>query len=108
MKSSYYVHVGSGAVLQDPTVFSWEFEIEATEDQAAELREWFEELQSAEMKTAQRATTPILLYHFDAENDVYDGLLIEIYRRIYELGNEKTRTHIESMNILDKKGLHSK
>ena len=107
MKSSYYIQVSGGEIVQDPSVNNWEFEVIATEDEIDELRERFHELQEAEVKTARRSATPILLYHFDAENDIYDEILIGIYQHIHSIGTDKTRKHIESMNIINKEGLHS-
>lgn len=99
-KKTYYVTVGSGEIVQDPTVTSFEFEIEATDDELNKLQELFEDTAEAELSTARRAMTPYVEYSFDKENDLYDFKLREIYQMLHALGSQRTREHIESMHVL--------
>jgi len=99
-KKTYYVTVGSGEILQDPTVAAFEFEIQATDDELHKLQELFEDTAEAELSTALRGITPYLEYSYDKENDLYDYKLREIYQMLHALGSQRTREHIESMHVL--------
>ncbi|WP_409345818.1 hypothetical protein [Paenibacillus sp. MBLB4367] len=100
-KTTYYVSVGSGQILQDESAAAFEFEIQATDDELNKLQELFEETAEAEISTARRGVTPYLEYSFDKENDLYDYNLREIYRMLHDLGTPETREHIESMHVLN-------
>lgn len=99
-KTTYYVSVGSGDILQDPKAASFEFEIRATPEELNELEELFEERAEASYGTARRAVIPYVEYHHDKENDAYDRSMRDIYLLLHRLGTPETRRHIESMNIL--------
>ncbi|WP_426452398.1 hypothetical protein ACP26L_10090 [Paenibacillus sp. S-38] len=101
-KKTYYIAVGSGEILEPAdSTGNFEFEIQATDEEIDQLAELFEDQDDAEGDTAVRAVIPYRLYHKDKENDVYDANLEEIYRMLHKLGTPETRSHIESMNILD-------
>jgi hypothetical protein len=101
-KKTYYVSVGGGEILEPSNMLgNYELEIEATEEEIDLLSELFEESEEAGQDTAARAIIPYRLYHNDKENDAYDDNLIEIYRKLHELGTEETKRHIESMGILN-------
>jgi hypothetical protein len=100
-KKTYYVAVGSGEVLENKgDVANYEFEIQATDEELDKLQELFERTDNAAQGTLVRGATPYKEYSFDKENDQYDDDLQDIYRMLHDLGNEATRKHIESMNIL--------
>lgn len=99
-KKTYYVSVGPGEIVDSQEEISFEFEVLATDEEIDKLQQLFEERDKADLRTHVRAEIPYKEYHFDKENDLYDYELREIYKLIHELGNEKTRQHIESMNIL--------
>jgi hypothetical protein len=96
-KKTYYVSVQSGEMWEDPTIATYEFIIEATEQQAGELQELFEKAHEKDGDTFIRSHTPYIGFHDDKENYQYDLSLKEIYTKIHELGNETSRRHIESM-----------
>jgi hypothetical protein len=100
-KTKYYVSVQAHSILADQGAAAYELEILATNREVAQLQELFENDGDAEDATFFRGMTPGLPYHIDDANDSYDYYLIEIYKKIYELGTTETRTHIESMNILN-------
>jgi hypothetical protein len=100
-RKTYYVAVGSGEIHEDKTVASYEFEIEATEEEAEQLSELFETTNSASHHSFWRSHTPYVPYHHDAENDAYDEALKAVYKKIHELGKPATKNHIETMNILE-------
>jgi hypothetical protein len=100
-RKTYYITVGSGEINEDQSASSYEFKIEATEEEAEQLSELFEGANSASHHSFWRAHTPFIQYHHDAENDEYDQSLKEIYRKIHELGDSEAKSHIQSMGILD-------
>jgi hypothetical protein len=99
-KKVYYVEVATGEISQSATSSSWNFRIEATDDEIIKLREYFDQNYSTEVQNFLRAHIPYVEYHHDSGNDAYDKALKEIYGMLYELGDEEAKSHIESMGIL--------
>ncbi len=99
-KKTYYVSVQANSVLEEQGAAAFEFEIEATPEEVAELSELFEQKLGVEDANFWRAHTPYLQYHDDQENDEYDYFLREIYRMLHKLGTKETREHIERMGVL--------
>lgn len=99
-KKTYYITLGTGEITQSRTDSSWNFKIEATDDEIIALREHFDQNYSTEWQNFFRAHTPYVQYHHDRENDAYDETTKKIYGMIYDLGDEEARKHIESMGIL--------
>lgn len=102
----YYMDIQSGKISVDPLEEGGHFIIEANDSEYEELKTIANELYANDMKTYVRSHIPFLEYHFDKENDLYDQTLIKLYQKLYELGNEETKHHIKSMNILGKKELN--
>lgn len=99
-KSTYYVSVQAGTVVEEEGATSFEFVIQATPKEIDKLQYLFEEMDEAEDDTFTRAFTPAIPYHQDAPNDEYDESLKRVYKHIYELGNDQTRHQIEQMGVL--------
>lgn len=99
-KIKYYVSVQAKSILSEQGAAAYELEILATEREVAQLQELFDYEEEAENATFFRGMAPGVPYHVDDENDAYDDSLVEIYKKIYELGTVETRSHIEGMNIL--------
>lgn len=99
-KKKLYVTVETGEILEDQTAATYQFVIEANEQERRKLEELFEIAHDAEMNTILPAMTLAVAYHDDPENHEYDGALMNIYKELHQLGTEETRQHIESMNIL--------
>lgn len=92
-KTRYYVKVETGEILRDKTASEWEFEIEATEDEAKRLRMLLE--------NANAASDGSFLNAFSkGKNNRYDEVLPEIYQVIHDLGDEDAKNIIDSMDIL--------
>jgi hypothetical protein len=100
-RKKYYVTVGSGEIHEDQTASSYEYIIEATEEEAEQLSELFETANSASYHSFWRSHTPYIQYHHDGENDQYDDALKTIYQKIHELGNQEAKKHIETIGMLD-------
>ncbi|RBW68986.1 hypothetical protein [Bacillus taeanensis] len=101
-KKRYYVRVGSGEILEDQHASPYEFEIDATEEEAAQLAELFDKASAENMSDWYKVTHPIS--GKDVESKHYDQTLQEVYRFIRDHGTEKTRNHIESMKIIEQLG----
>jgi hypothetical protein len=100
MKKTYYVSVGSAEISQSATSSPWEFKIEATDDEIIRLREYFDQNYSTDWQSFWRAHVPFMEYHHDRQNDAYDRTMTNVYKMIYDLGDEEAKKHIESMGIL--------
>jgi hypothetical protein len=98
-KTTYYVAVGAGQILEDPEAASFEFAIRANEDEVNQLLVLFEELQDSDEDNALHFSGSPTVSD-DPGNATYDALFKDIYRMLHELGTDETRKHIESMNIL--------
>lgn len=101
-KSKYYVSLSSKTVLPEQGTSAYEWEVEATDEEAAELRNLLENLEETEHATHFRAMTPGVPYHMDRENDEYDARLKQIYSVIRKLGTPATQRGIaEVMQSLE-------
>jgi hypothetical protein len=100
-KKTYYVSVQAGTVMHNIGDSSFEFEIQATEDDIEQLSELFEESMEADHDAFFRAHTPAVPYHHDDENDASDATLRSIYSKLHELGTPETRQFIDGMGVLD-------
>jgi hypothetical protein len=99
-KKTYYISMANGEIMQTSTASPWNFKIEATDQEIIKLREFFDQNYSADWQSFFRAHVPYVQYHYDRENDAYDKTLEEIYRMIFELGDESAKEHIRSIGIL--------
>ncbi|EZP76563.1 hypothetical protein H839_14839 [Parageobacillus genomosp. 1] len=106
-KKTYYVSMESGEISQVKTASPWDFQIEATDDEIIQLREYFDQNYSTDLQAFFRAHVPYVQYHYDRENDAYDRTLMKIYQLIYKLGNEEAKAHIRSLGIIPEEELDS-
>lgn len=98
-KKRYYVSIQSRSIMYNQGDAAYELEIDATKEDVEKLTELFNQWEDADEKTFFRAHIPVIPYHHDTENDVYDNLLKEIYKTIYQMGTDQTKNHISSMNL---------
>ncbi|WP_183185664.1 hydrolase [Anoxybacteroides voinovskiense] len=89
-----------GEISQVKTASPWDFQIEATDEEIIQLREYFDQNYSTDIQNFFRAHVPYIQYHYDRENDAYDETLKKIYQLIYQLGNEEAKQHIRSMGVI--------
>lgn len=106
-KKSYYINIQTHEIVIDPYQTEWDFKIEATDRQIAEIRHLFDENYETDWESYARAHVPFLEYHHDPQNKEYDLRLMIIYAILYQLGDAKTREHIEEMGILESDMLNS-
>lgn len=103
MKKPYYVSVQAHTIVDDKSAAEFEFEIEATDKEVKQLFELFAEKEELESLNFRQTPIPSIPYHeLDDANDAYDNSMKLIYQKIYELGTERTKRHIEKMGILEK------
>ena len=98
-KKTYYIDVGHGQISQSSTASTWNFKIQANDEEITQLRELFDQNYSTEWQNFFRAHVPYVQYHYDRENDAYDNTIEQVYGMIYKLGDNEAKSHIESMNI---------
>lgn len=99
-KKKYYINVGSGEISQLEYDNNKDFVIYATEDDARLLRAKMDNMDHASFRSFFRAHIPIWAYHNDKANDDYDANMAEAFHLIHQFGDEQTRAHIESMDVL--------
>ncbi|HLR67848.1 hypothetical protein [Virgibacillus alimentarius] len=99
-RKRYYVNVGTHEISQIPYGNNSIFTIYATDEEISILRAKMDNMHGAGIRSFFRAHVPILAYHKDKSNDDYDFGLNEALQLIYGLGDEQTKAHIESMNVL--------
>ncbi|PLS14947.1 hydrolase [Bacillus sp. M6-12] len=100
-KNTYYIWLQNGQISRDRDTSPWNFQVEATDEEISQLREYFDQNYSVEWQNFYRSHVPYVQYHYDRENDAYDKGMQKIYEMIYKIGNEEARKHIESMGILE-------
>ena len=101
-KQTYFVDINSGDILQDPNQnASTSFRIFATPTEVNELKMLFNDNYDDDMSTMRRAQVPFRQYHNSPEDDHYDQSMRDIYSKIYMLGDEEARRHINEIGILE-------
>ncbi|MGJ9457457.1 hydrolase [Oceanobacillus sp. CF4.6] len=99
-KGKYYVNIGTGEISQNRYQNNDDYIIYASSEDIALLRATMENMHGASVDSFIRAHVPIVPYHNDKANDEYDVNITEAFRMLHQLGDEQTRSHIESMGIL--------
>jgi len=105
-KKKYYVSLTTGEVSQIRYQNNDDFIIYATDAEARQLRNKFDSMDNANLRSFVRAHIPIVPYHHDQSNDDYDSAMEEALQMIYKLGDDTTKENIHSMGVLDDPKLH--
>ena len=100
-KQSYYINIQSNDIFREPYEGEWNFKIEATESQVHVLERLFDRNDETDWESYFRSHIPYLEYHHQPQNREYDQRILLIYTMLYYLGDEKTRSHIRKMEILN-------
>lgn len=103
LKKTYYISVADGEISQSSTASSWNYKIEATDDEIVQLREYFDQIYSSDWQGFYRAHTPYVQYHYDRDNDAIDNTMEQVFSLIHELGDEDAKKHIEEQGLLNYK-----
>jgi hypothetical protein len=103
-KKKYYlsIHAGPNTVeIRDVKGEStYDFEIEASDDEVDKLEELFEHAYSDDFKTYSWMHV-IADKKIEKLTEDFDQTLNNIYQIIYDLGTEKTRSDITEMGVLN-------
>jgi len=102
-KKKFFVNIGTHEISQIQFGNNEDFIIHATDEEVRLLRAKMDNMHDAGIRTFFRAHVPIMSYHKDASNDDYDQGITEAFQMIYDLGDEQTRAHLESMGVLGDK-----
>ncbi|MDA8353049.1 MAG: hydrolase [Firmicutes bacterium] len=104
-KRKYYVALHSGEImgelLQSPTEAAYQFEIEATDEEARQLNRLLRADSAADTKTFWDAHIPFLYYNQYGTNEGVDQSNQAIYEMVYQLGTPKTKQQIEALGLLE-------
>ena len=98
-KKTYYVSVQANTILENEGAAAYEFKIHATPEEMNFLQDMMNEKMEFDDATFTRAHLPGMPYHQDVENDDYDDSLKQIYKKIYEYGDEAAKKTIASMDL---------
>lgn len=101
-KLKFYINMGSQEISQIHEGNNDVFTIYATSEEIIRLRQVFDEVYEADNRTFIRSHIPFVPYHKDQSNDDYDGATYRSFQMLHDLGDEKTKAHIESMGVIDK------
>ncbi|EKN66527.1 hypothetical protein BABA_15497 [Neobacillus bataviensis LMG 21833] len=107
-KHSYYINIQSHEIAREPFGSEWNFKIEATDRQITSLKQLFDDNDKTDWESYIRSHIPFLEYHHDPQNQEYDVRMVIIYAILYQLGDTKTRAHIQEMGILNEDFLDKK
>jgi transcriptional/translational regulatory protein YebC/TACO1 len=104
MKEKYFVNIVNGGIAKEGMENDGSFAIYADESDLSRVEEKLENMNSANQGSYVRAHVPYFPEEESPENSRYDKNLKELYQVLYELGDEQTKEHIESINILNQPG----
>lgn len=100
-RKTYYLDITNGEISRSRTSSTWNYQIQATDEEITILREYFDQMHSSNWQGFLRAHVPYVQYHYDRENDANDRLLKEVFQMIHDLGDEDAKEHIQSIGILN-------
>lgn len=99
-KSTYYVSVHGRSVLNEQGASAYEWEIQATSEEAEQLRMQLELLQEQEEEDFTGLVFPWPDTPEAETNARFQGALDEVYRSIHRLGSAQTRALIEEYRLM--------
>ncbi|RAL22036.1 hypothetical protein [Thermoflavimicrobium daqui] len=104
-KKTYYIAVdlgpNAGEIHEQAHDFDavYDFEIKATPQEIKELEHLFSEIAEEDLDTFIQAHLPYKNKERQAEHN-YDDRLEEVYRMIYRLGTEETKTRMKESGMI--------
>ena len=103
-KSTYYVTVATGLIeqqqaMQDKANRTHEFDVEASDEEIAVLRDLFDKQAASEELTFKRATIPYKTADQDPSTERYNGDILNIYRYLYEIGTAGAKAILKKWHI---------
>ncbi|WP_181349497.1 hydrolase [Thalassobacillus sp. CUG 92003] len=100
-KKKYFVNIGTREISVNHDANNDDFIIYANDEEIVLLREVFDEVYNADMRSFFRSHTPFKPYHQDADNDEFDEGMNTVFQKLYEYGDDMTRENIRSMDVLE-------
>ena len=100
-EKTLYVSVSSKS-LDTVASMNEQLEVRGTEEELEKLNRMLEHLQRDDEVTQFRAPIPYKSADHDKATDQFNDDLLKLYQVIYNLGTDKTKAHIQDMNILNK------
>ncbi|RWZ54851.1 hydrolase [Halobacillus fulvus] len=100
-KNKYYINIGTREISVNHDGNNDDFIVYATKEEIVGLREIFDEVYNADVRSFFRAHIPAMPYHLDASNDEFDDGMKAAFQKIYELGDETTKNHLTEMGVLE-------
>lgn len=94
-KRSFYISVQGRSLLEDPSAAAYEWEVEATRQEADTLSHMLEQLGEKEESGFLAFTYPWPDTPESEVNRSYESHLNALYREIYRLGTAETRRQME-------------
>lgn len=104
MKEKYYVNITNGSISKDAIESEGAFGIYADQADLGRLQEKVNNMDEANRGSYIRAHQLYYPQHLSPENSRYDKNLKALYSILRELGDETTRAHIDSIDVLNGPG----
>ncbi len=99
-KSTYYVSVQSRSVLTEQGASAYEWEIEATPEEADQVRIELDMMQEKEEEGFPGYVFPWPDTPEQSSNSLFQSSLDKVYQTIYQLGTPATRQQMEELRLL--------
>ncbi|NMO95276.1 hypothetical protein [Paenibacillus lemnae] len=99
-KSVYYVSVHGRSVLAERGASAYEWEIQATAEEAEQLRMQLERLQEKEEEAFPGYVFPWPDTPEESTNALFQSSLDGVYSTIHQLGTPETRSQMEQFRLL--------
>lgn len=99
-KSTYYVSVQSRSVLTEQGASSYEWEIEATPEEADQVRIELDMMQEKEEEAFPGYVFPWPDTPEQSTNVLFQHSLERVYMAIYRLGTPETKSQMEQLRLL--------
>lgn len=99
-KTAYFVSVQARSVLQERGASAYEWEIQATPEEADQLQL---ELDMLQEKDEEAFPGDLFSLSLESERDInsmFQDSLDRVYRSIYRLGTPNTRSQMEQLRLL--------
>ncbi|GAA3404234.1 hypothetical protein ACFFNY_26295 [Paenibacillus hodogayensis] len=106
-KTIYDVSVSAGTITEQAARFeqpdrTYEFSVEATDDEIGELRRLLDSYADQDMHALRRAPVPYKSADHDEATESFNNRTYQLYAALYALGTTETRDYIEQSQMLAK------
>lgn len=98
-RQKYYVNIPH-QVINTVRFSDQDFVVQATKEEAHEIRALLESLREAEIGTFWRSHVPFMPYHRDPSNEQYDKTLTALFQKISDIGDEQAKSYVNESGVL--------